>query len=91
MPPVPLCSEQILTRRYSRRLVTMEKIKQYDKAEAVAYHLAQGEPTMAIDRIHEIVYEPGEGKSGGSTPKGGKGEGGVAADIRPRAYRGKAL
>ncbi|KAG2435965.1 hypothetical protein HYH02_011679 [Chlamydomonas schloesseri] len=50
-------SEQILTMRYSRRLVTMEKVCPYDAAAAAAYHAARPDPTMAIDRLHDIVYE----------------------------------
>ncbi|KAG2424414.1 hypothetical protein HXX76_014468 [Chlamydomonas incerta] len=50
-------SEQMLTLRYSRRLVTMEKVCAYDPAAAAAYHAARPDPTMAIDRLHDIVYE----------------------------------
>jgi hypothetical protein len=50
-------SEQILTTRYSRRLITMEKVRQYDTDAAAAFYAAHPEPIMAIDRLHDIVYE----------------------------------
>ncbi len=43
--------------RYSRRLIVMQKVKPYDKAAAEAYHEAMGPPMMAIDQIHDLVYE----------------------------------
>ncbi|GIL78953.1 hypothetical protein Vretimale_203 [Volvox reticuliferus] len=50
-------SEQILTSRYSRRLITMEKVRPYDAPAAAAYYAARPDPTMAIDRLHDIVYD----------------------------------
>lgn len=35
----------------------MEKVRKYDPEVAAAHHAAKPDPTMAIDRIHEIVYE----------------------------------
>lgn len=55
------CREQLLTRRYSRRLITMEKVRPYDTAAAAAHHALKPDPTMAIDCIHEIVYDKNEG------------------------------
>lgn len=37
-------SEQVLSTRYSRRLITMEKVRQYNAAEAAAFHQAAGSP-----------------------------------------------
>ncbi|EFJ46403.1 hypothetical protein VOLCADRAFT_62647 [Volvox carteri f. nagariensis] len=50
-------SEQILTTRYSRRLITMEKVRPYDAAAAAAYYASHPDPTMSIDKLHDIVYE----------------------------------
>ncbi len=44
-------------RRYSRRLIVMEKVRPYDAAAAAAYHEAAGPPVTAIDQIHDLVYE----------------------------------
>jgi hypothetical protein len=52
-----LHSEQILTSRYSRRLITLEKLHPYDAAAAAAHHEAHPDPTLAIDRVHEIVFD----------------------------------
>jgi hypothetical protein len=54
-------SEQILTSRYSRRLITMQKLGAYDSVAATAFHEAAGPPRMAIDNVHELVYELREG------------------------------
>ncbi|CAL8463394.1 g2928 [Coccomyxa elongata] len=51
-------SEQVLNARYSRRLITMEKVLAYDREGAAAFHAEQGDPRMAIDDIPAIVYEP---------------------------------
>eukprot|EP00884_Botryococcus_braunii_P007411 jgi/Botrbrau1/16671/Bobra.0068s0087.1 len=48
---------QVLTARYSRRLITMEKVRKYDADEAARYHEALGPPVMAIDDISTIIYE----------------------------------
>lgn len=50
-------SEQTLTSRYSRRLLTMRKTRRYDAAVAAAHFAAAGDPAMALDRVHSIVYE----------------------------------
>lgn len=50
-------SEQILTIRYSRRLITMEKVCKYDSEAAAAHHAAHPDPTMMVDRLYDIVYE----------------------------------
>mmetsp|Transcript_40151 Transcript_40151/g.89077 ORF Transcript_40151/g.89077 Transcript_40151/m.89077 type:complete len:494 (+) Transcript_40151:82-1563(+) len=51
-------TEQNLTRRYSRRLMTMQKVNKYDAAAAAAHHAACGDPILSIDRLHDVVYEP---------------------------------
>uniref|UniRef100_A0A1D2A5X4 tRNA (guanine(10)-N(2))-methyltransferase n=1 Tax=Auxenochlorella protothecoides TaxID=3075 RepID=A0A1D2A5X4_AUXPR len=48
--------EQVLSTRYSRRLITMEKTAGYDTSAAEAYHTASGPPSMAVDKLHEHVY-----------------------------------
>lgn len=35
----------------------MQKMRPYCAAEAAAYHEAAGEPLMAIDTVHDTVYE----------------------------------
>lgn len=49
--------EQMLTTRYSRRLIVMEKIRAYDAAEAAAYFEQRGPPKMSVDDMHEYVYK----------------------------------
>lgn len=39
----------------------MEKVRPYDTAAAAAHHALKPDPTMAIDCIHEIVYDKNEG------------------------------
>lgn len=36
---------------------TRTQVHPYDTAAAAAYHAARPDPTMAIDRLHDIVYE----------------------------------
>ncbi|KAI3434388.1 hypothetical protein D9Q98_002466 [Chlorella vulgaris] len=49
--------EQLLSSRYSRRLIIMQKVQRYDAAEAEAYFEARGPPVLSIDCIHEHVYK----------------------------------
>lgn len=48
--------EQMLTSRYSRRLITMEKVRGYDAAAAAAHFKQRGPPKMAIDDMHDYIY-----------------------------------
>ena len=41
--------EQVLSTRYSRRLITMEKVRSYDAAEAAAFHEAAGPPRCGLE------------------------------------------
>lgn len=50
-------SEQILSSRYSRRLITMEKVAPYDEVAAQAHLKARGGYQLAIDNVHALVYE----------------------------------
>lgn len=50
-------TEQLLTTRYSRRLITMQQIKKYSPTEAGEYKRQLEGFVMAIDRLHDIVYE----------------------------------
>lgn len=38
----------------------MEKVKPYNAEAAAAHHALKPDPTMAIDRIHDIVYDENE-------------------------------
>jgi hypothetical protein len=53
-------SEQILTSRYSRRLITMVKIKPYDAAAAAEFKKQREGYVMALERLSEIVYSSKE-------------------------------
>mmetsp|Transcript_22265 Transcript_22265/g.56648 ORF Transcript_22265/g.56648 Transcript_22265/m.56648 type:complete len:486 (-) Transcript_22265:551-2008(-) len=77
-------SEQLLTARYSRRLITMVKVMAYDAAAAAAHHDANPDPTMAIDRIHDLVYEQYERDEKGKViyPEGA---------LNRKKHRGKML
>jgi hypothetical protein len=48
---------QVLTARYSRRLITMEKTTSYCADAAARHHEEMGPPIMGIDNITSIVYE----------------------------------
>eukprot|EP00798_Chlamydomonas_sp_ICE-L_P004995 gene4995-34779_t len=49
---------QVLSSRYCRRLIVMQKVKKYDAEEAAKYHEKMGEPILSVDNLHEEVYEP---------------------------------
>jgi tRNA (guanine10-N2)-methyltransferase len=49
-------SEQILTGRYSRRLITMVKICPYDAAVAAEWRQQREGYVMALERLSELVY-----------------------------------
>lgn len=49
--------EQLLTTRYSRRLIVMEKVLRYSRQEADDHHRKMGPPVLAIDQVHDVVYE----------------------------------
>lgn len=49
-------SEQILTGRYSRRLITMVKTKPYDAAVAAEFKKQREGYVMALERLSELVY-----------------------------------
>lgn len=53
-------SEQILTSRYSRRLITMVKTKPYDGAVAAEFKKQRAGYVMALERLSEIVYSSKE-------------------------------
>eukprot|EP00983_Pelagomonas_calceolata_P083098 1156083-Pelagomonas_calceolata.AAC.3 len=76
--------EQILTTRYSRRLITYEKLHAYDAAAAARHHEANPDPTMAIDRIHDIVYDSYERDENGQViyPEGA---------LNAKKFRGKKI
>lgn len=49
-------TEQLLTTRYSRRLITMRKVKCYDPQVAARFKEERKDFVMDIDRLHEVVY-----------------------------------
>lgn len=51
-------SEQLLNVRYTRRLVTMEKVRRYDAEEAAAFHAANPDGASRLDALHELFYAP---------------------------------
>jgi hypothetical protein len=53
-------SVQGLSSRYIRRLITMVKHEEYDETKVAAWKLTLGDPTMAIDDLHDIVFEARE-------------------------------
>lgn len=56
--------EQILGGRYNRRLVIMEKVKEYDDGEVVKYFTENPPPSkMTIDDLWDVVYSPAEPNS----------------------------
>lgn len=77
-------TEQLLTTRYSRRLVTMRKVRSYDAAEAATFMAERADFVMDIDRIHEIVYAQ-DGKKYGLTVADGDN---ITKAVRPK-YRSK--
>lgn len=48
---------QVLTSRYSRRLITMQKTAPFEAAASVASHQQQQDLLAALDRIHGSVFE----------------------------------
>lgn len=63
-------SEQFISTKYSRRLITMEKIREYDGGVVREFHKAQGRPILPIDNIHDIVFEKKRDKDKIYYPKG---------------------
>lgn len=49
-------SEQILTGRYSRRLISMVKTRPYDAAVAAEWRKQREGYVMALERLSELVY-----------------------------------
>jgi len=58
-------SEQILTSRYSRRLITMVKTRPYDAAVAAGFKKEREGFVMALDRLSEFVYSAAAAAAGG--------------------------
>lgn len=50
-------SVQMLTSRYVRRLVVMKKYSEYDDSVVAAWKASLGPPAMAIDALHDAVYQ----------------------------------
>lgn len=49
--------EQVLSTRYSRRLITMEKVRAYDAVEVAAFHEAAGPPRCGLEEGGRGVFE----------------------------------
>lgn len=78
-------TEQLLTTRYSRRLVTMQKVQPYDAVVAAAFKAERAGFVMDIDRIHEIVYAQEQQGSQGAAAVDGEG---ITKAVKPK-YRSK--
>lgn len=79
-------SEQILTTRYSRRLITMRKARPYDADAAALWREARKGFVMALERVPDIVWEarpPREGAEGAAD--------GALADGQQHGYRRPAV
>jgi hypothetical protein len=50
-------SVQVLTSRYIRRLVVMKKCSEYEDAVVDAWKASLGPAAMAIDKLHDAVYQ----------------------------------
>lgn len=48
--------EQLLSGRYSRRLLVMTKVKQFHAAAEESHYKAKGSPRMALDELRDHVY-----------------------------------
>lgn len=64
-------SQQVLSSRYGRRLITMVKTRPYDSAAAAAFKQEREGYVMALDRLSELVY---------AQQPVGAGEGGAAGE-----------
>ncbi|WIA11111.1 hypothetical protein OEZ85_011255 [Tetradesmus obliquus] len=83
--------EQPLQSRYSRRLVTMVKVKPYDPVVAAQFKESRKDFVMDIDRLHDIVYateqqQQQQGDGGGSVD--GSSEGSSVVKVKAK-YRSK--
>ena len=86
-------SEQVLTGRYSRRLLTMIKVAAYDASADAEWREARRDVVLAIERVADIVWAPsGDSSKGGGSEAGGGGGGGssVSAPAMPK-FAGKNL
>ena len=71
--------EQVLASRYSRRLIVMRKVRQYDATAAAEYYENIGPPKMALDELRDYVYATEDGNGNR-----------IEIDRRPR-YRNKIV
>ena len=86
-------SEQVLTGRYSRRLLTMIKVAASDASADAEWREARRDVVLAIERVADIVWAPsGDSSKGGGSEAGGGGGGGssVSAPAMPK-FAGKNL
>jgi hypothetical protein len=61
-------SEQLLHSAYGRRMITMQKVSQYDAAAAVKHFERMGPPIMAADELREFIQlENGRVRSGNTS------------------------
>jgi tRNA (guanine10-N2)-methyltransferase len=84
--------EQVLSGRYSRRLVAMVKVAPYDAASAAAHYARLGPPRMAQDSMREYVYAAvkegaSEAQAGGE--RGAEFAAAAAAATAAKRSRGK--
>jgi tRNA (guanine10-N2)-methyltransferase len=88
-------SEQCLTSRYGRRLITMVKVKPYDAAAAAEFKKQREGYVMALERLAELVYTSKEelAAAAAAAAAGGSSEGSGQQLVMPSMpkYRGKGV
>ena len=67
----------------------MEKVQPYDAAAAAAHHAARGPPIMAIDTMHELVFEMRDEKQ--ATPRGTSRKANKEPKSERRRFRSKCI
>jgi tRNA (guanine10-N2)-methyltransferase len=67
----------------------MEKVRPYDAAAAAAHHAACGPPVMAIDTMHELVFEMRDEKQ--ETPRGTSRKANKLLKSERRRFRSKCV
>ena len=63
---------QTLTTRYSRCLVTMEKVSRFDEEASLASIADQQAAFAALDKMHELVFQAKIRELNGTGPPGHK-------------------
>ena len=82
--------EQVLTGRYSRRLIVMRKVKKYDAEEVRAFYAAAGAPKMKLDEFHGHIYAEDDGNTEDGWKKKSDGGDGAMLTFEEKAARAVA-